>query len=197
MPPMRWVFLGLAAAAILGCGRASSEGLARPPVVIISIDTLRSDHLPAYGFRGVRTPTGIRDNAGFRLDPGRATLAEVLKQNGYATGAAVSAYVLRADTGINRGFDFFDDRIVQRADQSLGGIQRNGVETAKAAGEWLTAHAAQPFFLLLHLYEPHSPTADNFAAVVDTMKVLDDTKGALYWSARGRRQYPRDARFRR
>ncbi len=194
MPPMRRVILGLAAAVVFGCGRARTESVARPPVVVISIDTLRSDHLPAYGYRGVRTPaidalardaivfehayshspltlpshasiltgllpagTGIRDNAGFRLDPNRATLAEVLKQNGYATGAAVSAYVLRADTGINRGFDFFDDRIVQRADQSLGGIQRNGAETANAAGEWLATHAAQPFFLLLHLYEPHAP----------------------------------------
>jgi arylsulfatase A-like enzyme/tetratricopeptide (TPR) repeat protein len=177
-----------------GCGRARTESVARPPVVVISIDTLRSDHLPAYGYRGVKTPaidafardaivferayshspltlpshatiltgllpaaTGVRDNAGFRLDPNRATLAEVLKRNGYATGAAVSAYVLRADTGINRGFDFFDDRIVQRADQSLGGIQRNGVETATAADEWLATHAAQPFFLFLHLYEPHAP----------------------------------------
>ncbi|HJQ37374.1 MAG TPA: sulfatase-like hydrolase/transferase [Thermoanaerobaculia bacterium] len=177
-----------------GCGRAGTERAARPPVILISIDTLRSDHLPAYGYRGVRTPaidafareaivferayshspltlpshatiltgrlpadTGIRDNAGFRLDPGRVTLAEVLKRNGYATGAAVSAYVLRADTGINRGFDFFDDRIAQRADQSLGGIQRSGVETESAAKQWLGTHAAQPFFLLLHLYEPHSP----------------------------------------
>jgi choline-sulfatase len=183
---------------LFGCGRARTSRtggvVARPPVVLISIDTLRSDHLPAYGYRGVRTPaidafagdaivfehayshspltlpshatiltgrlpadTGIRDNAGFRLDPGRVTLAEVLKQNGYATMAAVSAYVLRADTGINRGFDFFDDRIVQRAEQSLGGIQRSGAETESAAGKWLGTHAAQPFFLLLHLYEPHSP----------------------------------------
>lgn len=179
---------------VFGCGRAGTESVARPPVVIISIDTLRSDHLPVYGYRGVRTPaidafareaivferayshapltlpshatiltgllpaeTGVHDNAGFHLDPKRSTLAEVLKRNGYATGAAVSAYVLRAETGINRGFDFFDDRIAQHADQSLGGIQRSGDETEKAAGGWLASHSAQPFFLLLHLYEPHAP----------------------------------------
>lgn len=184
----------LLALTVFGCGRAGTESVARPPVVIISIDTLRSDHLPVYGYRGVRTPaidafareaivferayshapltlpshatiltgllpaeTGVRDNAGFHLDPKRATLAEVLKRNGYATGAAVSAYVLRGETGINRGFDFFDDHIAQRADQSLGGIQRSGVETEMAAGGWLAAHSAQPFFLLLHLYEPHAP----------------------------------------
>ncbi|HMC69862.1 MAG TPA: sulfatase-like hydrolase/transferase, partial [Mycobacteriales bacterium] len=26
------------------------------PVILISVDTLRSDHLPAYGYRGVATP---------------------------------------------------------------------------------------------------------------------------------------------
>src|SRR2546428_478162 len=26
------------------------------PVIIVSIDTLRADHLPAYGYRGVETP---------------------------------------------------------------------------------------------------------------------------------------------
>ncbi|MGN6182518.1 MAG: sulfatase-like hydrolase/transferase [Thermoanaerobaculia bacterium] len=191
---MRWVILGLAAATLFGCGRARTETAARTPVIIISIDTLRSDHLPAYGYRGVSTPaidalareaivferayshspltlpshatiltgllpadTGVRDNAGFSLNANHATLAEILKRNGYATGAAVSAYVLRAETGINRGFDFFDDRIPQRADQSLGGIQRSGVETEKAAGDWLATHASQPFFFLLHVYEPHAP----------------------------------------
>jgi len=44
--------LGLA-----GCGSAP-EGLkvGRPPVILISIDTLRSDRLPAYGYAAVETP---------------------------------------------------------------------------------------------------------------------------------------------
>ena len=124
MPPVRRLFLlSMIAAAALACGRRPA---ARPPVIIISVDTLRSDHLPAYGYRGVETPaidafsrdaivfdhayshcpltlpshatiltgllpadTGIRDNMGFRLDARHPTLAGVLKQNGYATGAAV------------------------------------------------------------------------------------------------------------
>src|SRR5687767_15138468 len=28
----------------------------RPPIVVVSIDTLRADHLPDYGYRGVATP---------------------------------------------------------------------------------------------------------------------------------------------
>jgi arylsulfatase A-like enzyme/Tfp pilus assembly protein PilF len=186
------LLLPLALFAAAGCGRKGE--IARPPVILISIDTLRSDHLPAYGYRGVETPaidafarqsivferafshcpltlpshatiltgllpadTGVRDNMGFRLDPAKPTLAELLKRNGYATGAAISAYVLRRETGIARGFDFFDDRIPERADQSLGGIQRNGFETEASAETWIGAHTAQPFFFLLHLYEPHAP----------------------------------------
>lgn len=38
----------------LACHRA--EAPSRPPVILISIDTLRSDHLPAYGYRGIATP---------------------------------------------------------------------------------------------------------------------------------------------
>jgi len=187
----RWILL-IAVTAMCGCAR--EKPAQRPPVILISIDTLRSDHLPAYGYRGVRTPaidafarqaivfehayshcpltlpshatiltgllpadTGIRDNAGYRLDPKRATLAELLKRNGYATGAAVSAYVMRRDSGIDRGFDFFDDAIPQRADQSLGGLQRNGAETAASLDRWIGEHSSRPLFAMLHLYEPHAP----------------------------------------
>src|SRR5262249_26713855 len=48
---------GLAAAG-LGCGgrRGGVGPFPKAPIVLISIDTLRSDHLPAYGYRGVATP---------------------------------------------------------------------------------------------------------------------------------------------
>jgi len=40
-----------------GCGkRGGSARHPNAPVVIVSIDTLRSDHLPAYGYRNVETP---------------------------------------------------------------------------------------------------------------------------------------------
>ena len=43
----------LASCALSSCSRGEPE---RPHIVLISIDTLRSDHLPAYGYRGVETP---------------------------------------------------------------------------------------------------------------------------------------------
>jgi choline-sulfatase len=60
----RWTagLLASLAAAILcissACGRANGSGSAAgAPVVLISVDTLRADHLPAYGYRGVATPS--------------------------------------------------------------------------------------------------------------------------------------------
>ncbi|MEA2570460.1 MAG: hypothetical protein QOI24_2461 [Acidobacteriota bacterium] len=37
-------------------GKHGIAGAAKPPVIIISIDTLRSDHLPMYGYKAVATP---------------------------------------------------------------------------------------------------------------------------------------------
>src|SRR5438309_513690 len=49
------IFALLAAVFAAGCARAPGAA-SRPPVVLISVDTLRADHLPAYGYRAVQTP---------------------------------------------------------------------------------------------------------------------------------------------
>lgn len=167
----------------------------RPPVILISVDTLRADMLPAFGRRDVETPAidalrrdgvlftrafshvpltlpshltmftgrlpfehGVRDNAGYELAPGVRTLAEELKADGYATGAAVSAFVLARGTGAERGFDFFEDRFDPPSPgASTGEIQRPGSATEALLERWLEGVAGQPFFAFLHLYEPHTP----------------------------------------
>jgi len=184
------------------CGRSSVGTTSRTtPVVLISIDTLRSDHLPAYGYNGVATPNidalradsilyeraysqvpltlpshttiftgmlpgdnGVRDNVGYRVDPKIPTIQGLLKKNGYVTGAAVSAFVLRHETGIANGFDFFDDDVEPLKENEasnlpavIGRVQREGHETLVAGQKWLDAHADQPFFFFLHLYDPHTP----------------------------------------
>jgi choline-sulfatase len=101
---------------------------------------------------------GVRDNLGFRLAPSVPTLPELLKKNGYATGAAVSAFVLRHETGIARGFDEYDDQIdPANSGTNVGRVRRDGGETEQIAKRWIGAHAQQPFFYFLHLYEPHTP----------------------------------------
>ena len=49
---------------------------------------------------------GVRTNVGYRLRRAHATLAEVLKEHGYRTGAIVSSSVLEKKYGLNQGFDF-------------------------------------------------------------------------------------------
>ena len=186
------------AAAAAGCGRTPSSTPAdrfpAAPIILVSIDTLRADHLPVYGYRGGSTPAidrlaasgivfddaysqapltlpshasllsgrlpihhGVRDNIGYTVAAGERTLAGRLKASGYATGGAISSYVLRRQTGINRGFDFYDDGIEVRDGESLAETQRDGRLTADTLANWVDAHANQPLFAFLHLYEPHAP----------------------------------------
>ena len=176
---------------LAGCTAEKSP----PSIVLISIDTLRSDRLPAYGYRQIATPGidalrrdailferaysptpstfpshvslltgllppdhGVRGNLGYLLDAARVSyLPEVLKQKGYATGAAVASFVMRAETGLDAGFDFYEDEIDYRSDIGSAGFQRSGRDTLAVALPWLRSVTDRPFFFFLHLYEPHSP----------------------------------------
>ena len=195
--PLAAVLVAALLAVLAGCRAGERAGTAAPraPVVLISIDTLRADHLPAYGYGGVATPAidrlrkdailfanaytsvpltlpshctiltglppgghGVRDNVGYRLDTARTpTIADRLRRQGYAAGAAVSAYVLRGATGLGPAFDRYDDGIEVVADQALGELQRRAPETARAAEAWIDAHRDRPFFYFVHFYEPHAP----------------------------------------
>ena len=204
----------LALLALAACRRESAEVFRDAPVVLISVDTLRSDHLPAYGYGGVRTPNidalrrdsilyrrayshcpmtlpshlsiltgllptehGVRNNVGYRFDGAKfRTLAAVLRARGYRTGAAVSSYVLRSDTGIDAGFDVYDDGIAVAAGGAMSEHQRSGYETLKAAQPWIARNAAQPFFFFFHIYEPHAPYEPSYDGEIAK---ADDIVGRL------------------
>jgi arylsulfatase A-like enzyme/tetratricopeptide (TPR) repeat protein len=168
------------------------------PVIIVSIDTLRADHLPVYGYGKVRTPNidafaaqsaifdrayshapqtlpahtsifsgalpfehGVRDNIGFTVKPGQWFLQRALHDRGWPTAGFVSAYVLRAATGIGQGFDTYDSELpASSGELSIGQVQRSGEQTLAAAERWLAQReTGKPFFLFLHIYEPHKPYA--------------------------------------
>lgn len=196
-----------ALAFLAGCGPGRGGARALPkgrPVILISVDTLRSDRLPVYGYDGVETPAidalrsdgvlferaysaipltlpshasiltgllppanGVRDNAGYRLDDDAGpTLPELLNRIGYTTGAAVSAYPMRSETGLARGFDHYDDEIADVERALMANLQRPGDETLEKALEWLDSQEDGPFFLFFHIYEPHTPRepAEPFAS---------------------------------
>ena len=166
----------------------------RAPVIIISIDTLRADRLPMFGYDRVATPHldrlradailyrnaythapltlpahaslltgllpnehGVRNNVGYALSEQFPTLQRSLKSKGYATGAAVSAYVLRGSTGLARDFDEYDDKIASRGEMAVGQVQRSGRVTSEIASRWISQHASEPFFYFFHVFEPHTP----------------------------------------
>src|SRR5438874_2658711 len=55
------------------------------------------------------TLSGVHDFAANKLSPTQATLASVLKDNGYATAAVIGSAVLDSRFGLNHGFDFYYD----------------------------------------------------------------------------------------
>jgi len=176
-------------------GSSDGRSYKSAPVVLISLDTLRADHLPLFGYGAGQTPhidrlradgvlftnayaqvpltlpshtslltgvlpalNGVHDNIGYRLDdPRRPAIPTALKSNGYATGAAISSYVLRSSTGLGALFDEYDDRIEEKPGEPLGALQRSGYATEEVARSWIERHRSEPFFYFLHIFEPHAP----------------------------------------
>ncbi len=103
---------------------------------------------------------GVRENVGYVLAPELVTIAERFRDAGYRTGGFVSAFVLDARWGIGRGFDTYVDDfdLDAMAGANLGSVQRAGPETIAHALEWLDGVGGEePFFLWLHLFDPHDP----------------------------------------
>lgn len=102
---------------------------------------------------------GVRENVGYFLDDSLPTIAGQLSEGGWTTGGFVSAFVLDSRWGIGRGFDkYLDDFDPEDTGKgNLASVQREGSETIAAAVEWLDSHPREPFFLWLHLYDPHDP----------------------------------------
>jgi tetratricopeptide (TPR) repeat protein len=102
---------------------------------------------------------GVRDNAGFRLPPGTATLATLLKERGYRTGAFVSAFPLDSRFGLAPGFDVYEDAFAESAARpALVEAERAGPETVALARRFLESGTG-PYFCWVHLFEPHFPYA--------------------------------------
>ncbi len=119
--------------------------------------------LPAHSsiMTGLYPPShGVRENVGYVLAPELVTIAERFRDAGYRTGGFVSAFVLDARWGIARGFDTYVDDfdLDAMAGANLGSVQRAGPETIAHALGWLDdAGGEGPFFLWLHLFDPHDP----------------------------------------
>jgi arylsulfatase A-like enzyme len=181
----------------------------RVNAILITIDTLRADHLGSYGYskktdpeirrhfaEGLRfrealvhTPitrpshasmlTGMHPAVlGLRVnhqpvDHRLPFLPEILRREGYQTGAVVSGWPLVGpDTGLQRGFDEYSDAFspllkanLALADHTLlivlsklrliETVSRKASATSDDAIDWLRRVHEHPFFLWVHYYDPH------------------------------------------
>ncbi len=217
---------------ILLCGRASAlalvavtlAGLAGagagrvPPgplnLVLISLDTLRADHVGAFGYDQPTTPrldAFLRRATLFRRAvaqapstiPSHASLLTSLDASAVTTGKQLreDATTLAEQLG-EAGFatwGFVDGGNMSRPfgfAQGFDHYEDQRIGAAALAGRalaWLDEHPAEPFFLFVHTYEIHTPyTGDpRYTALFGEPGRLDTTPlGARYFHALERRGTP-------
>ena len=219
--------VGTALAAAGGWRYARASAPVPGPVILISIDTLRADRLPLYGYRGGSTPAidalahdgvvfehayahstqtlpshaammtgrlpaenGVRDDDGPGLAPAERTLAQILRDRGYATGGIVSSALLGRATGLARGFDFFDGPLTT-ASLSDGDVppayrRRSGAKSEEIAEQWLSGLGTTRLFLFLHIDEPRAPRTSPYD---DAVSAADASVGRLVRYLKGRQLY--------
>lgn len=158
-----------------------------PDIVVITIDTLRSDRLGVYG-GGADSPRidafaagsaiyedglapmpmtrpshfsmltslyprehGVLNNA-ISLPDEAETLTELLAERGYRTGGFVGVKLLGPGSGAGQGFLHFDEPRSKR--------ERPAEEIVTRALEWVASvEDSRPYFLWVHLFDPHLPYA--------------------------------------
>jgi arylsulfatase A-like enzyme len=112
---------------------------------------------------------GVMYNAFVRRKGTVSTLPEVLRRNGYRTGAFVHALVLDSRFGLEEGFDTYADTYTEktfartflmklglyglfaRHDHSLG------LHVNEFALPWMTRGGRKPFFAWVHYFDAHEP----------------------------------------
>ena len=90
------------------------------------------------------------------------SLPAILREHGYKTAAFVGSVVLDPKSGwvpgIGRGFDTYDADFGASAEEAgRRNLERPAGAVVARAQAWLKSHAARPFFLWIHLYDPHAP----------------------------------------
>ncbi len=90
------------------------------------------------------------DGRRFVSSTGIRSFAEASRAAGYRTAAFVSAAPLKRGSGVEAGFEVFDE-------PSGDATHRRGDATTGAALRWLAAQRDDPFVLWVHYYDAHWP----------------------------------------
>ena len=166
-------------------------------VVVVTVDTLRPDHLRCYGYPNIETPaldglaqrgvlfenavaqtpltppshasifTGqnpnvhkVRNTGGFVLQSSAHPLARILREQGWDTAAFIGSAVLKKLFGLNNGFSVYDDEMPRpgKRNEFREDPERKASVVVDHAIDWLHKRSSdKPYFLWVHLYDPHIP----------------------------------------
>jgi choline-sulfatase len=101
----------------------------------------------------------VRDTGGFVLQTPHKTLTEILQRQGWDTAAFVGSSVLKKHFGFDRGFAVYDDEMPKPDPRSVAGEspERRAGEVVDRATAWLASQSGHPYFLWVHVYDPHFP----------------------------------------
>ena len=153
---------------------------------------------------------GVRDDAGYALDPDVRTLAQLLRNRGFKTGAAVSSFLLRRSTGVAKGFSAYSER----ADESIAPelyllpvsmhppyLNREGVDRLEAALDsaahqagltavdeaerWARTQEGQRYFLFIEVGQGQAEEAVARVSTLLRSRELYDRATIVLVSARG------------
>jgi arylsulfatase A-like enzyme/Flp pilus assembly protein TadD len=140
--------------ALAGESVVFTRAYAQAPLTTASHATLLTGTYPlVHGVEGfsVALPRGV------------PTLPELLRQRGYRTGAFVGALILDPVNGLapgfDRGFEVYDAGFRQNGlgEDRYQTLERRAPEVVGRATTWLRSFAGRPFFLWVHVFDPHEP----------------------------------------
>ena len=92
------------------------------------------------------------------------SVPEILQKSGYHTAAFIGSLILDPKAnmapGFDRGFDYFDAGFHQKRgpnEDRYHSIERRAGDVIDHAVAWLDENRKTPFFVWIHLYDPHAP----------------------------------------
>ncbi len=103
------------------------------------------------------------DDLGTALAKDIPFLPDILRHHGYQTAAFVGSQVLdpksAAVPGFDRGFDTYDAGFHSRqpGEDRYHSVERRAEVVVDRALAWISQHSHGPFFVWVHLYDPHDP----------------------------------------
>jgi arylsulfatase A-like enzyme len=88
------------------------------------------------------------------LSPAAHTIAEVYRENGYATVAYSSVLFTGKFSNLHQGYEELHETSMAPSDRYPAKTARVFVDRA---ADWIERHRDAPFFMFLHVFDPHDP----------------------------------------